>query len=124
MPRKRKPYDLAPFDTKVCAWCTNTWTRTKLQADRGTRYCSRKCAAFGRAVVMTDDDYRRMARLSHQSRVAGRLEGLAASVEGLTAEQAYLKGYRTGYSAGKYRRRATVQTDGDTKAPWRRKAAA
>jgi hypothetical protein len=99
-------YETAEFDTRECAWCTNQFSRTKLQADNGKKYCSPVCAAHGRSVTIPDEHYRRMAHLAHRSRVAGRLRGLRAAVAGLSAVESYLKGYRSGYSAGKAKRRS------------------
>ena len=104
----RKAYEIAPFDTVPCAWCTNPFSRTKQQADRGTRYCCRKCASYGRALVIPDEHFRRMAKAAHRSRVASRLARLGEIVAGLSVQDAYLRGYRSGYSAGRARRQSGV----------------
>lgn len=108
MSRAPKPYDIADYDVCLCAWCTNQFSRTKCQADRGVRYCCKRCAAFGRAVAISDAQFRRIAKASHKSRVAGRLAKLAGTVDGLTGVDAYLKGYRSGFAAGKAKRKPLI----------------
>ena len=108
MSRPRKPYETVEWDVRLCAWCTNHFSRTKCQADRGVRYCCKRCAGFGRAVAISDAQYRQMNRTSQARRMAGRLARLAGTVDGLTQVDAYLKGYRSGFAAGKAKRKPLI----------------
>jgi hypothetical protein len=103
---RNSPYETRPWDVCLCAWCTNPFDRTKAQAHTGVKYCSARCRSFGRTVAISDAQWAAMARKAHESRAAGRLARLAATVDGLTKEQAYIKGYQSGYSAGKAKRRS------------------
>ena len=104
---KRKPRPIV--DTVPCAWCTNPFERTSEQRRTRVRHCSRRCAAFGRAVTIPDAHWRLMNARALQSRLEGREERLAGIVAPLSKADAYRQGYKAGYSAGKARRRALLK---------------
>lgn len=95
-------------DSILCAWCTNLFRRTRDQATRGVRHCSRRCAGFSRAVTIDDEHFRLMAARALAARTRNREARLAVLTAGLTSAEAYRKGYQSGYSAGKANRRALL----------------
>lgn len=95
-------------DVLACAWCTNPFRRTRDQARRGVRHCSMRCAGFGRAVSIDDEHFRLMAARGLESRTRNREARLAQITAGLSPADAYRKGYKAGYSAGKANRRALL----------------
>lgn len=92
-------YSTAPYDTAVCRWCTNDFTRSKQQADRGQRFCGHRCAQFARAITLPDSHFVRMARLARQSYSRNKAARLAARLAGKTLEQCYRLGYKDGHAS-------------------------
>ena len=95
-------------DERPCAWCTNPFGRTRDQVRRNVRHCCRRCTGFGRALTISDEGWAALARRAHKVRAERRTARLAAIVANLSAAQAYVKGYQSGFAAGKHRRKPLI----------------
>lgn len=104
---KRKAYERDPWDVAICAWCTNPFDRTKAQADRGVRYCGKRCIGFGAAMHHPDEHFARLGRLGSRVRRARQ----AARLETRLAGKTPLECYRLGCKDTRDRRTQAAKQD-------------